>query len=291
MPLDPTAEYLTAFFRSRQEDYELMMKDARSTRSTGYPPSYEDQVDVIQAIVDIVLNISENYWNLSVPDGYPSPKKLKEALVGLHDLAAKHLDRVYEINEKLGSPWPNEIQHASTICGEVKDAIDHALSLTADTTPLQADIHARLRRLLERLPLVGRQLGSRRKNGATARPTIKITDEYDVQDLLHAMLKIDFDDIRPEEWTPSYAGTSKRSDFLLKKEQIIVEVKKTRVTLVQREVADQLVIDIANYRNHPDCQHLFCAIWDTDNFLQNPAALKDDLETANPGFVTVIVMK
>jgi hypothetical protein len=45
------------------------------------------------------------------------------------------------------------------------------------------------------------------------RPTLGVGDEYDVQDLLHALLRLFFDDIRPEERTPSYAGESTRMDF------------------------------------------------------------------------------
>jgi len=40
-------------------------------------------------------------------------------------------------------------------------------------------------------------------------------NEYDVQDLLHALLRPWIQDIRPEEFTPSYAGSSTRMDFLL----------------------------------------------------------------------------
>jgi hypothetical protein len=47
------------------------------------------------------------------------------------------------------------------------------------------------------------------------RYTLKVDDEYDVQDLMHALLRIFFDDVRPEEWTPSYAGKGARMDFSL----------------------------------------------------------------------------
>lgn len=43
-----------------------------------------------------------------------------------------------------------------------------------------------------------------------------MNDEYDVQDIIHALLKIEFDDIRPEEWGTSYAGSNSRMDFYLK---------------------------------------------------------------------------
>ncbi len=68
------------------------------------------------------------------------------------------------------------------------------------------------------------------------RSTLDVTDEYDVQDLMHALLRVFFDDVRPEEWTPSYAGKSARMDFLLPVEQVVVEVKKTRPGLGAKEL-------------------------------------------------------
>ena len=64
------------------------------------------------------------------------------------------------------------------------------------------------------------------KNRHDKRAPLEIDDEYDVQDALHAILKLHFKDIREEEYTPSYAGSSSRVDFLLKEEQIVIEVKK-----------------------------------------------------------------
>ncbi len=66
--------------------------------------------------------------------------------------------------------------------------------------------------LSERFHLVARQMRDRHNE----RETLDIEDEYDVQDLFHSMLTIFFDDIRNEEWTPSYAGSCSRVDFLLK---------------------------------------------------------------------------
>ena len=67
------------------------------------------------------------------------------------------------------------------------------------------------------------------------RATVKFDDEYDVQDALHAILRLHFDDVRAEEWTPSYAGNSSRMDFLLKREHIVVEAKMTRKSLRQKD--------------------------------------------------------
>lgn len=119
-----------------------------------------------------------------------------------------------------------------------------------------------------------------------------IVDEYDVQDLLHALLKIEFDDVRPEEWTPSYAGKSSRTDFLLKNEKIVVEAKKTKNTQSAKNIGDELIQDIARYREHPDCKILVCFIHDPEGQIQNPEGLRSDLEKqSNPQLTIRVVIE
>lgn len=127
--------------------------------------------------------------------------------------------------------------------------------------------------ILTRFHQVARQLRRRHDN----RPTLDIADEYDVQDLLHALLRLFFDDIREEEWTPSYAGGASRVDFLLKAEKITIEVKKARKSLSTKEIGDQLIIDIAHYQVHPDCKSLVCFVYDPDGYVRNPSGLENDL--------------
>jgi hypothetical protein len=287
MNLDATTTYLTTFFRSHYQLYEEMMRDAGSAR---HPPSFKGESNVIQAIRNIVHNIADNYWNLSVPEGYASPKLLLDALLGLRNLADRQLTQIEQINENLGSHWLDVISYAHKINFEVREAIDHALSLSKDASTVQASPIERLRHIAIRLPLVAHQLLSRRQEKGKPRPTLAIQDEYDVQDLLHAILKLEFDDIRPEEWCPSYAGSSKRLDFLLKAEAIVIEIKKTRSALGQKEVGEQLTIDIANYRKHPNCRHLFCLVWDDAHLISNPEGLRTDLEGSNDGFVSVCIV-
>lgn len=130
-----------------------------------------------------------------------------------------------------------------------------------------------LRVLARRFHQIARQL----RNRYSQRPTLDVEDEYDVQDLLHALLRLSFDDIRPEEWTPSYAGKSARMDFLLKSEQIVVETKKTRKGLDAKELGDQLIIDIQRYQSHPDCKTLFCFVYDPEARIVNPKGIESDL--------------
>ncbi|KDN55525.1 PD-(D/E)XK nuclease domain-containing protein [Flavobacterium seoulense] len=129
--------------------------------------------------------------------------------------------------------------------------------------------------ILERFHLVVRQL----RNRYDSRNTLDVNDEYDVQNLLHSLLILHFDDIRAEEWTPSYAGKSSRMDFLLKDYKIIIEVKKTRSNLRAKEVGSQLIEDIARYKTHPDCETLICFVYDPEGLVGNPRGLENDLSS------------
>lgn len=130
-----------------------------------------------------------------------------------------------------------------------------------------------LERILTRFHIIARLLKKRHDN----RVTIVIKDEYDVQDLLHALLRTAFDDVRPEEYAPSYAGSASRVDFLLKVEQIVVEAKMASKTLRDKQVGEQLIIDIKRYQTHPDCKYLMCLVYDPDNWINNASALESDL--------------
>lgn len=128
-------------------------------------------------------------------------------------------------------------------------------------------------RIGERFHLVAKQLRSRREN----RPTLDVNDEYDVQDLFHSLLRIPFDDVRPEEWTPSYAGGASRMDFILPEIEAVVEIKKSRPGLSARELGEQLIVDIAKYKKHPNCRTLFCFVYDPDGRIANPRGIENDL--------------
>ncbi len=140
--------------------------------------------------------------------------------------------------------------------------------------------------LCRRFPLFAKQLLVRHDH----RSTIEMTDEYDVQDAMHALLRLHFDDVRPEEVAPSYAGSSSRMDFLLKREKVVVEVKMTRKGLGQKAVANQLIEDKERYRTHPDYKTLICFVYDPQGFCDNPVALESDVSQGSADFQVVVVV-
>jgi hypothetical protein len=89
-------------------------------------------------------------------------------------------------------------------------------------TLVESSAIAQIESIIRKFHAVARKLQSR----YAKRSTIEINDEYDVQYLFSALLCLYFEDIRPEEYTSSYAGSASRVDFLLKKEKIVIEIKK-----------------------------------------------------------------
>ena len=144
----------------------------------------------------------------------------------------------------------------------------------------------KIKLLCERFHVVAKQIRARYDD----RETLSVEDEYDVQDLFHAMLKLFFDDIRKEEWTPSYAGGSSRVDFLLKQEQTVIEIKKTRKGLAAKELGEQLIIDIQRYQAHPSCKSLLCFVYDPEGRISNPKGIENDLNRDFNGFYVEVII-
>lgn len=140
--------------------------------------------------------------------------------------------------------------------------------------------------ICRRFPLYIEEL-KRRYN---KRESLSVADEYDLQDLLRSTLKLHFDDVRQEEWNPSYGGAQSRSDLLLKPERVVIEIKMTRTGLTQRKLIEQLTVDKAQYKGHPDCETLICFVYDPGHHLGNPSALEQDLAESTDGMRTLVVV-
>ncbi len=157
------------------------------------------------------------------------------------------------------------------------------VALTANRNPARNPDE--IIRLAERLHRVVRQLRERYDR----RATLDVNDEYDVQDLFHSLLTLYFDDIRKEEWTPTYAGGASRMDLLLPELESVVEIKKTRPSMSTKELGEQLIIDISKYSKHPQCRTLYCVVYDPEGRISNPRGVENDLN-CDKGEISVRVM-
>lgn len=109
------------------------------------------------------------------------------------------------------------------------------------------------------------------------RTPLLVEDEHDVQDLFSGLLETRFEDVRREEWGPSYAGHGTRVDFFLKNEGVLFETKMTRATLTDTKLGDELIVDIDHYKQMPECKAIVCFVYDPDHLLRNPTGLENDL--------------
>jgi hypothetical protein len=140
--------------------------------------------------------------------------------------------------------------------------------------------------LFKRFHLVVKQLKNRHEN----RETLNVDDEYDVQDLLHALLRLSFDDVRREEYTPSYAGGNSRIDFLLKKEKTAIESKKTRKGLDSKKIGEELIVDTRRYQEHQDVSNLYCFVYDPEGRIKNPRGLETDLSGKQDRLNVIVIV-
>jgi hypothetical protein len=170
--------------------------------------------------------------------------------------------------------------------GELIRACIRAIQNNERPIDSQQDAIQFIKEVCRNFSRVARMLGTTYRK---ERKGIDIKDEYDVQHLFHALLLIKFDDIRPEDVNSNYAGATSRVDFLIKKERIVIEVKKTREGLRDKEIGEQLIIDISRYSQSQDCETLICFVYDPDQLIRNPIGLERDLSKKYE-FLEVIVI-
>ena len=129
-------------------------------------------------------------------------------------------------------------------------------------------------KILTKFHRFSQELRDRRKD----REVVVINDEYDVQYLINAILHLHFDDVRPEEYSPSNSGGNSRIDFLLKKEDIILEIKMSNEKLGAKELGKELLVDIGRYKEYPGFNTLLVFIYDKGDYIRNKNGLICDLE-------------
>lgn len=144
----------------------------------------------------------------------------------------------------------------------------------------------KLLNLLNKFHKVAQELRNIRKG----KQTIIISDEYDVQLLIGGLLRIHFDDIRDEDSSPKNSGGSSRIDFVLKNEKIIIEIKMANERLGEKELGNQLLIDIGRYKEYPDCKYFVIFIYDKGDFVRNKIGLIRDLQKQSTDKMNIIVV-
>lgn len=204
----------------------------------------------------VLGNLIEEFMDLAPAEGTPDLEDWKRRRQRLVSILEEHGFRYFRGGRVL--------PHGATIA-----AVDPA-SLTEIGHPRKpTSIDELVLTLVRGLPRAMHPLTHRRK-GATS---LTFHSEHDIQDLLHSILRPWVADIRPEEFTPSYAGGSTRMDFLLPAHKLVLELKLIRDKVHGRKVGNELIIDIEHYRRHSESDTLWCVIYDPNHFIPNTPVL------------------
>lgn len=275
-PLIEIQEIITPIFNEIEDIFELVV-----TYSVIFET--DDQFDSIRPLLKEIKDIK---WQIS-PQSFLKALQPSNLIVGYDDLdalstgrlqAPPHIayqSRIYSLKSKL-----NAIREFIKLTERFTKQVNLLIVPSEKGETIDA-----IEFLLNKIHEVALKLTQRHEK----RPTLIISDEYDVQDLLFSLLWIYFEDVRLEEHTPSFAGGSARMDILVKDNNSVIEVKKTRKGLSDKELGKQLIEDIAFYKKHENCKKLYCFIYDPDFLIRNRKGLCSDIESTNDLDVTVII--
>lgn len=133
-----------------------------------------------------------------------------------------------------------------------------------------ADI-ALIERLCRRLPQAARILGDRARKQKTG---FEIRDEYDVQDLLHALLRAYLKYSVHENPLPKSAGIkSGRADVCIDELGVLIEVKYVHRPDDQRRLFEEFSQDLLLYVEWPHLRELIYLVYNSAD-LRDPEALE-----------------
>lgn len=122
--------------------------------------------------------------------------------------------------------------------------------------------------LCQRLDKSIKVLGQRH----AGRPAFEINDEYDVQDLLQAILRAYFKYSTTEEPISKLAGLSTRADFAIEELGLIIEAKIAHGPGDQGRIVKEFAEDVQGYSKWSHLKHLIYLVYNADD-LKDPEAL------------------
>src|SRR5271157_1236432 len=181
-------------------------------------------------------------------DSFITEKKARDRATGVCDLAT---------NRRMLPIW---------------DGADHTHELlfaTLEVCAPEPEV-ALILQLCKRLPCSARILGIRRKGKAS----FEVNDEYDAQDLLHAVLRAYMKyTVHEEPLGKVGGGHSGRADVAVEELGTVVELKFVHGPDDQRRIVDEYSNDLLLYTKWPGLKHFIYLVYNSQD-LRDPEALE-----------------
>jgi hypothetical protein len=140
--------------------------------------------------------------------------------------------------------------------------------------------------ICRRLPISFAIMGREMQN----RTGLKVTDEYDVQRILHAICATIFEEVEYEDPTPKMAAGSSRLDLLLRRERVAIETKMIGDHLTLQKLREDLAKDILYFRVHQDAGSLFIFVYDPNRKILSPPGFEAAFHSDSDDFPVRIVV-
>lgn len=126
-------------------------------------------------------------------------------------------------------------------------------------------------RICQRLPQTARIIGARSRKGKQG---FEITDEYDVQDLLHGVIRAYVKYSVQEDPLPKQAAAkSGRADLSIEELGVLIEIKYARGPDDQRRIFEEYSQDLVLYAKWPHLKTLIFMIYNSGD-LRDPEAFE-----------------
>lgn len=145
------------------------------------------------------------------------------------------------------------------------------LLFAGDAVALPQPDVSMITQVCKRLPHTARVLALRARKGKSA---YEVADEYDVQDLLHGVLRAYLKYSVQEDPLPKVAGAkSSRIDVSIEELGILIEIKYARGPEDQRRIFEEYSQDLVLYAEWPHLKTLIYLIYNSDD-LRDPEAFE-----------------
>ena len=141
-----------------------------------------------------------------------------------------------------------------------------ALSASPQNRIARASVVHDILRLIDSFPKAAAVLATRKRG----RHPFAIDDEYDVQDLFHAMIQPLVPDIVEEDPAPKVAGHSTRLDFTSKATQIGFEIKHLKKPGDATTAREEILLDERTYQEHPYIETVIAFVSDPETHIALP---------------------
>jgi REase_DpnII-MboI len=288
------ADYLQKVRLSRQDEFNGAVEENR-----GWDHSVErgDWREIPKSIVGVFYHASlELVGDTEIPGSlFSTPLEFEGKIrdfVPLITAMRRDLDvAIADADRRFNPPHtPDHIEIIQRLIDVMISSIDYVFSQrpqAAVAKPSGADTWALLVHLARRFH---ESVLSLKKHLHGGTPLV-IADEWDCQYLFRAILAAYFNDVRPEEWNPSVAGSHARCEFFLKAHRTMIELKYVRKESDQAKIKGELAKDLLDYGANPEVDHLCVLVYDPEQKLPHPVQLEHDLSkpTQDLRLVQVIV--